>query len=80
MLFYGKYENGQRYICAYDEEKHGAPRVDNLQYRATGKESWEQSQYFWYNGKKTCELYNTETGEIKWFDASGKEVLLFERG
>ena len=32
MLFYGKYENGQRYICAYDEEKHGSPRVvsDNL--------------------------------------------------
>ena len=55
-------------------------QVDNLQYRATGKESWEQSQYFWYNGKKTCELYNTETGEINWFDASGKEVLLFERG
>ena len=54
-------------------------RVDNLQYRATGKESWEQSQYFWYNGKKTCEMYNTETGEIKWFDASGKEVLIFER-
>lgn len=27
MLFYGKYENGKRYICAYDEEKHGAPRV-----------------------------------------------------
>ena len=55
-------------------------RVDNLQYRATGKESWEQSQYFWYNGKKTCELYNTETGEIKWFDASGKEISIFERG
>ena len=55
-------------------------RVDNLQYRATGKEGWEQSQYFWYDGKKTCELYNTETGEIKWFDANGKEVLLFERG
>ena len=32
MLFYGKYENGRRYICAYDEEKHGSPRVvlDNL--------------------------------------------------
>lgn len=27
MLFYGKYENGKRYICAYDEEKNGAPRV-----------------------------------------------------
>ena len=54
--------------------------VDNLQYRATGKGSWKQSQYFWYNGKKTCELYNTETGEIKWFDASGKEVSIFERG
>lgn len=21
MLFYGKYENGRRYICAYDEKK-----------------------------------------------------------
>lgn len=32
MKFYAKYENGQRYICAYDEEKHGAPRVvsDNM--------------------------------------------------
>lgn len=32
MLFYEKYENGRRYVCAYDEEKHGAPRVisDNL--------------------------------------------------
>lgn len=32
MLFYGKYENGKRYICTYDEEKYGAPRVvsDNL--------------------------------------------------
>lgn len=32
MLFYGKYENGKRYICSYNEEKHGFPRVisDNL--------------------------------------------------
>lgn len=27
MLFYGKYENGKRYICAYDEKKNGSPRV-----------------------------------------------------
>lgn len=31
MLFYGKYENGRRYICAYDEEKHGTPRVVTAQ-------------------------------------------------
>lgn len=33
MLFYGKYENGKRYICAYDEGKHGVPRVisDNIE-------------------------------------------------
>lgn len=55
-------------------------KVENLRYAATGKGAWEQSQWFWYNGKKTCELYNAETGEIKWFDASGKEVLIFERG
>ncbi len=27
MLFYGKYENGRRYICVYDEKKYGTPRV-----------------------------------------------------
>ena len=27
MLFYGNYENGKRYICAYDEEKNGMLRV-----------------------------------------------------
>ena len=55
-------------------------KVENLRYAATGKGAWEQSQWFWYNGRKTCELYNTETGEIKWYDANGKEVLMFEQG
>ena len=27
MLYYGEYLNGRRYIRAYDEEKHGAPRI-----------------------------------------------------
>ena len=27
MLFYGEYSNGRRYIRAYDEAKHGAPRI-----------------------------------------------------
>ena len=27
MLYYGEYLNGRRYVRAYDEEKHGAPRV-----------------------------------------------------
>ena len=27
MLYYGEYSNGRRYVRAYDEEKHGAPRV-----------------------------------------------------
>ena len=31
-------------------------KVENLRFAATGKGAWEQSQYFWYNGKKTCEL------------------------
>ena len=26
-------------------------KVENLRYAATGKGAWEQSQYFWYNGK-----------------------------
>lgn len=27
MLYYCKYSNGRRYVRAYDEEKHGAPRI-----------------------------------------------------
>ena len=27
MLYYGEYVNGRRYVRAYDEEKHGAPRI-----------------------------------------------------
>lgn len=27
MLYYGEYLNGRRYVHAYDEEKHGAPRI-----------------------------------------------------
>lgn len=52
-------------------------KVENLCYRATGVGAWEQSQYFWYNGKKVCEMYNSETGEVKWLDANGDKILMF---
>ena len=38
MLYYNEYLNGRRYIRAYDEEKHGAPRIVGkyaLLYRGT---------------------------------------------
>ena len=50
-------------------------KVENLIYRATGVEAWEQSQYFWYDGKKCCEMYNAETGEVKLVDAMGNDIL-----
>ena len=27
MMYYAEYSNGRRYVRAYDEEKHGAPRI-----------------------------------------------------
>ena len=27
MLYYGEYLNGRRYVRAYDEKKHGTPRI-----------------------------------------------------
>ena len=27
MFYYAEYVNGRRYVRAYDEEKHGAPRI-----------------------------------------------------
>lgn len=49
-------------------------KVDNLQFRA-GKGVWEISQWYWYDGKKVQQAYNTETGEIKLYDAMGRDVL-----
>lgn len=50
-------------------------KVKQLSFHSTGKESWEQSQWFWNNGKKCALLYNTETGEISAIDANGDEIL-----
>lgn len=67
MLFYGKYENGQRYICAYDEEKHGAPRVvsDNL-------------TFIYYNSVMVNRMYKTEREAMagSWGKYSNKPVIM----
>ena len=52
-------------------------KVESLRFHSTGKESWEQSQWFWDNGIKTCLLYNSETGEVKYYDAMGNEKIKF---
>ena len=52
-------------------------RVNELSFHSTGKESWEQSQWFWDNGVKTCLLYNSETDEVKCYEAMGNEKIKF---
>lgn len=52
-------------------------KVENLRFHSTGKESWEQSQWFWDNGVKTCLLYNSETSEVKCYDVMGNEKIKF---
>lgn len=67
MLFYGKYENGQRYICAYDEDKHGAPRVvsDNL-------------TFLYHNSVMINRVYKTEREAMadSWGKYSNKSVIM----
>ena len=43
----------------------------------TGCEAWEQSQYYWCNGQKVCDMFNSETGEIKTVDARGNDIVYF---
>lgn len=51
MLFYGKYENGRRYICAYDEKKNGLRQVGKI--------------FFLYNNAVVCRaVYNTEAEAV----------------
>ena len=67
MLFYGKYENGQRYICANDEEKHGAPRVVS--------DNWT---YLYHKSVIVNRVYKTEREAMadSWGKYSNKSVIM----
>lgn len=67
MLFYGKYENGRRYICAYDEKKHGAPRVVS-----------NNMTYLYHNSIIVNRVYTTEQEAMinSWGKYSSKPVIL----
>lgn len=67
MLFYGKYENGKRYICAYDEEKHGSPRVVS-----------NSMTFIYHNAVLVYRVYKTEREAmaVSWGKYSNKPVIL----
>lgn len=67
MLFYGKYENGKRYICAYDEEKHGSPRVVS-----------NSMTFIYYNSISVNRVYKTEQEAMagSWGKYSSKPVIM----
>lgn len=67
MLFYGKYENGKRYICAYDEEKHGSPRVIS-----------KDLTFLYYNSVMVNHVYKTEREAMagSWGKYSNKPVIM----
>lgn len=67
MLFYGKYENGQRYICAYDEVKHGSPRVVS-----------DDLTFIYRNSILVYRIYKTEREAMadSWGKYSNKSVIL----
>ena len=63
MLYYGEYSNGRRYVRAYDEEKHGAPRV-------VGKSA------FLYHGSISVNADNIFTTESAALAGWGKYSLI----
>lgn len=67
MLFYGKYENGKRYICTYDEEKYGAPRAIS--------DNWT---CIYHNSIVVNRVYKTEREAMadSWGKYSSKPVIL----
>lgn len=67
MLFYGKYENGKRYICAYNEEKHGAPCVVS-----------DKLTFIYHSSISVNRVYKTEREAMadSWGKYSNKPVIL----
>lgn len=57
MLYYGEYLNGRHYVRAYDEEKHGVPRI-------VGKSD------FLYHGSvvtNSDNIFTTEEAALAWW-------------
>ena len=67
MLFYGKYENGQRYICAYDEEKNGLRQVGKM--------------FFLYHNSVVCRaVYNTEAEAVASYGRYSTRTIILSDG
>lgn len=71
MIYYGEYLNGRRYVRAYDEEKHGSPRI-------AGKSA------FLYHGSVIVSkenIFNTEEAALaSWGKYSNKPVIMPDGG
>lgn len=67
MLFYGKCENGKRYVCAYDAEKYGSPRVVS-----------DSLTFIYHNSVVVNRVYKTEREAMAgiWGKYSSKSVIL----
>ena len=67
ILYYCEYSNGRRYVRAYDEEKHGTPRI-------AGKSA------FLYHGSVILSKENIFTNEkaalASWGKYSNKPVIM----
>lgn len=67
MLFYGKCENGKRYICAYDAKKYGSPRVVS-----------DSLTFIYHNSVVVNRVYKTEREAMagSWSKYSNKPVIM----
>ena len=67
MKYYAEYSNGRRYVRAYDEEKHGTPRI-------AGKSA------FLYHGSvitNADNIFTTESAALaSWGKYSNKPVIM----
>ena len=67
MLYYCEYSNGRRYVRAYDEKKHGTPRI-------------MKKSAFLYRGSVTTNADNIFTTECaalaSWGKYSNKPVIM----
>lgn len=67
MLFYGKYENGKHYICAYDEKKNGLRQVGKI--------------FFLYNNAVVCRaVYNTEAEAVASYGHYSARAIIMPDG
>ena len=69
MLYYCSYSNGRRYVRAYDDKKHGAPRVVS-----------DNTTFLYHNSVMASRVCPSERAALAWWGEWSENLVIMPDG